>query len=129
MVTTDYYLDLVIGEAKTDIIWNLYESVPAQLAVFRFNSVICQATMEHLMDPVGVLRKLASLVDSGGYLYLHTHTPLYAYHGLPRDYLRYFPDWFRDITMVIPDIELIELYCSTGHVFAAYRKRVLPATS
>ena len=121
MVSTDYYLDLIEG-GKTDIVWNLYEPIPKELETTRFGSVLCQATMEHLMDPVGVVRKLAELIEKDGHIYMHTHTPLYPYHSWPRDYLRYFPDWFRDIGFVIPDLELIELYCKEGHVFAAYKK-------
>ena len=78
--------------------------------------------MEHLMDPVGVVRKLIELLELGGHLYMHTLTPLYPYHNWPSDYLRYFPDWFRDLSKVLPNIELIELYCIEGHVFSAYRK-------
>lgn len=123
VTTTDFYVELVANKAPTDVLWNLYEAVPPALASLRFGSVVCQATFEHLMDPVGVLRKLAGLVAEGGYVYLHTHTPLYGYHGWPRDYLRYFPDWFRDVPQVIPEIELVELFCVEGHAFAAYRLR------
>jgi len=123
MTTTDYYLDLNPNARHTDVVWNLYDPIPADLVAMQFGSVICQATMEHLMDPVGVLRKFATLLVDGGHLYLHTHTPLYAYHASPRDYLRYFPDWFRDIGLVILEIEVVEVYCMAGHAFAVYRKR------
>lgn len=128
MTATDYYVDLNPKAGHTDVAWNLYEPIPADLSSRHFDSVICQATMEHLLDPVGVLRKIAALLANGGHLYLHTHTPLYAYHACPRDYLRYFPDWFRDVGLVIPEIEVIEVYCAAGHAFAAYRKRVAAAT-
>lgn len=122
MIATDYYLDL-IDSGKTDVIWNLYDEIPKELNKNSFGSIVCQATMEHLMDPVGVVRKFVEILEEGGHLYLHTHTPMYQYHPWPADYLRYFPDWFRDLQMCIPEIQLIELYCVEGHVFAAYRKR------
>jgi SAM-dependent methyltransferase len=127
MVTTDYFLDLNSQHAQTDVLWNLYEPIPSDLAATQFGSVVCQATLEHLVDPVGVLRKLIGLLADGGHLYMHTHTPLFPYHGWPKDYSRFFPEWFRDIGLVIPEIEVIEVYCKAGHAFAAYRKRVVSA--
>lgn len=121
MVATDYYLNLIEG-GETDVLWNLYEEIPSQLEKCTFGSVVSQATMEHLMDPVGVVRKWIELLEVGGHLYMHTHTPMYPYHSWPSDYLRYFPDWFRDLSMVVPNIEIIELYCKEGHAFSAYRK-------
>lgn len=127
MVATDYYLGLGKNQAQTDVVWNLYEPIPPELGVTSFGSVVCQATFEHLMDPVGVMRKLATLLGDGSHLYLHTHTPLYPYHGWPKDYLRYFPDWFLDLGSVVPDLEVVEMYCARGHGFAAYRKRPVSA--
>jgi len=124
VIATDFYVDLNPELGETDIVWNLYNSIPKKLSVKKFDSIICQATFEHIIDPVGVLRKLASLLTDGGYLYLHTHTPLYPYHACPRDYLRYFPDWFHDISLVIPSIKVIEVYCVEGHAFSVYQKIV-----
>jgi hypothetical protein len=128
MVATDYYLDLNSKESETDVVWNLYESIPQDLAAMQFHSVVCQATFEHLLDPVGVLRNLTSLLVEGGHLYLHTHTPLFPYHGWPKDYLRFFPEWFRDVSLLIPEIEAIEVCCVAGHAFACYCKHVAAAT-
>ena len=47
---------------------------------------------------------------------------MYPYHNWPCDYLRYFPDWFRDVEQIIPNLKLVELYCKEGHAFAAYKK-------
>lgn len=123
VVATDYYLDIGPAQARTDVVWNLYEPIPEVLAETKFGSVICQATVEHILDPVGVLRKLVAVLGDGGYLYLHTHSPLFPYHACPKDYLRFFPEWFRDVSLLIPEMEAIELYCAKGHTFAAYRKR------
>ena len=121
MISTDFYLDL-IEDGKTDVLWNLYEPIPEKLEKLSFGSILCQATFEHLMDPIGVTKKFSELLENGGFLYLHTHTPMYPYHNWPSDYLRYFPDWFRDIEQIIPNLKLVELYCKEGHAFAAYKK-------
>jgi len=52
---------------------------------------------------------------------MKTHTPAYQYHGYPKDYLRYFPDWFKDVGGVLGNLALVELLCLDGHAFAAYR--------
>ena len=127
-VTTDYFPELTSphqdGTGGCDVIWNLYEEPPAQLQPHSFNSIVCQATVEHLHDPVGVLRRLAGLQSSGGRLYLHSHTPGFEYHGFPNDYLRYWPEWFRDMPLSIPSYSLDELLCLGGHAFAVYQRRV-----
>jgi SAM-dependent methyltransferase len=123
ITTTDYFLNLTSQRNQTDIVWNLYDPIPPGLTGAQFGSVICQATLEHILDPVGVLRKLVELLADGGHLYLHTHTPLFPYHPWPRDYLRFFPDWFRDLSLVIPEIHAIEVYYAKGHAFATYHKR------
>jgi hypothetical protein len=121
ILTTDYYLGLV-EDGRTDIIWNLYDQIPLDLSSHRFSSIVCQATFEHLMDPVGVIRNFVLLLEEGGYIYMHTHTPMYPYHPWPKDYLRFFPDWFYDIPEIVSNIKLTELYCKEGHVFAVYHK-------
>jgi len=120
-VTTDYYLDLQ-PHPQCDLVWNLCSpDVPVE---FRgaFASIVCQATLEHVPDPVQTLRNLATALRPGGMLYVQTHTPAYRYHGYPCDYLRYFPDWFKDVGGVLGTLGLVELLCLDGHAFAAYRR-------
>ena len=82
-VATDFHFGLGSHVDETDVQWDLYEPAPDVLLSTWFGSVVCQATLEHLLDPVGVLRKFADLTDAGGHVFIHTHTPLYAYHGMP----------------------------------------------
>lgn len=119
-ICTDYYTEL-IKDASTDIIWNLYDNAPNSLPTAFFNSIICQATFEHLLDPVGVLKKLVSIANNGANIYLHTHLPLYPHHSWPSDYLRFYPEWFKDVCMLIPEITLYESFAYQGHIFALYR--------
>lgn len=118
--TTDYYLDLQ-PTPQCDVVWDLCSAViPDQLR--GFSSVVNQATMEHIRDPVQVMQNLIKLMEPGGILYLQTHTPAFYYHGYPRDYIRYFPDWFIDIPETVREIKLLELLCVDGHAFAVYQK-------
>jgi len=122
-VTTDYYLDLQPNpNAKCDVVWDLCaKTIPDELN--HFNSIINQATFEHIIDPVQVMRNLVRVLEPQGLLYFQTHTPAFYYHGYPRDYLRYFPDWFMDIPKIIENIDLLELLCFDGYAFAVYKKK------
>lgn len=120
-VTTDYYLQLQ-PNPECDVEWDLCSlDVPVKLN--NFTSVINQATLEHVSDPVQVIRNLVEVLESDGLLYLQTHTPAFKYHGYPRDYLRYFPDWFIDLPQILNSIYLLELLCIDGHVFAVFKKK------
>jgi len=118
---TDYYVDLQ-PEPQCDLVWNLCS--PESPLEFRgtFSSVICQATLEHVLDPVQAVRNLSQALLPGGMLYIQTHTPAYSYHSYPRDYLRFFPDWFEDLGEFLQTVRLVELLCLDGHAFAVYRR-------
>jgi SAM-dependent methyltransferase len=119
----DYFLDIGSVGIETDFIWNMYEDPSEEIINHgKFNAIICSATFEHIMDPVGVLKRLAQLLAKNGFLYMHTHTPLFPYHAFPRDYIRFYPDWFIDVTQFITSLELEELHAQSGHIFACYRK-------
>lgn len=120
-VTTDYYLDLQ-PHPQCDVVWDLCSPELPKEFEGGFSSVINQATMEHIMDPAQVMRNLSNVLRPGGLLYMQTHTPAFAYHGYPKDYLRYFPDWFQDIGGFLKTLSLVELLCLDGHAFAVYRR-------
>lgn len=123
--TCDYFLEVKNGSVETDFLWNMYEDPPSEMLLNgKFDAIVCQATFEHLMDPVGVLKRLTQLLSVNGFLYLHTHTPLYPYHACPRDYIRFHPDWFTDITQLVVSLKLKEMHAESGHVFACYTKRM-----
>jgi len=120
-VCTDYYTNLR-ADNPCDVVWNVYEEAPAQLEPGSFDSVICQAMLEHIMDPAGAMCRFCRLTAPGGMVYVHTHTPGYPYHAYPRDYVRFWPDWFRDIETVVPHLRLVEMVCLGGSAFATYQR-------
>lgn len=122
-IATDYFTEIARNQNQPDVLWNLYEDPPSQLKQPGFNSIVCQATMEHIHDPIGVLRRLVGLLEHTGYLYIHTHTPGFQYHSFPRDYLRFYPDWFQDIPLTIPDVEVVEIHCVDGYAFCVLAKK------
>lgn len=119
--TTDYYIDLQ-PHPQCDIIWDLCSKITPR-GFCKYSSIINQATLEHIIDPMQVLRNLIEILDTNGYIYIQTHSPSFHYHGYPRDYLRYFPDWFIDLPSSLGTIDLIEMICIDGHVFVVYEKK------
>lgn len=95
-------------------------NLPAVVA--NVDLVVCQATLEHVHDPWSAILNMSSILNSGGLLTIHTHVPPFHYHPYPRDYLRFFPDWFIDVQVHLPNLELLELCDNGGHIFSAYRK-------
>jgi len=122
-VATDYFTEISPNQSPPDVLWNMYEEPPTSLKPGSFSSSICQATLEHVHDPIGVLRRLVALLGPNGYLYIHTHTPGYQYHPFPRDYLRFYPVWFQDIPLTIPAVEVVEIHCAGGHALCLIRKK------
>jgi hypothetical protein len=117
-IATDYYLELHSKSQETDIVWNLYEEPPG----IQVDSIVCQATFEHLMDPVGVLNRFLKILSKNGHVYLHTHTPVFPYHPFPKDYLRYNPEWFVDLPEIITGLRTLEVICVYNHAFAVFQK-------
>ena len=113
--TVDYYDNM--GE-KVDLplnicdFWNINEV---------YDTVVCQATLEHVYDPVASMKNMSAALVPGGTVLIHTHVPGMKYHPHPRDYLRYYPDWFVDIAPRV-GLELLDLVENGVHIFARYRK-------
>jgi SAM-dependent methyltransferase len=114
---TDYYVELQ-PEPHCDVVWDLC-AAQTHPALGQYDSIVCQATLEHVLDPIQALRNLAALLNPGGHILVQTHTPAFHYHAYPRDYLRYFPDWFADAGSIV-GLDLVELLCVDGHAFAVY---------
>lgn len=87
----------------------------------KFNMVVCQATFEHLYDPYSAMLNLTSCLTTNGILTIHTHVPGFFYHPHPRDYIRFYPDWFIDAAKFF-NVELLELCYDEVNIFSAYRK-------
>ena len=122
-ISTDYYLEISdTANKETHYVWNLYKDPPSDLREQEINSILFQATLEHLIDPVAVMKNLTKILAPEGHIYIHTHTPLYPYHACPKDYLRYQADWFIDIGDYLENISLMELVTEDGHIFSCYKK-------
>jgi SAM-dependent methyltransferase len=114
--TLSFFDDMNKGN---DLIFNLCQPIDI---TNKFDMVICQAIFEHLYDPVMAMRNLINLTASDGSILIHTHTPGFFYHPWPRDYLRFYPDWFLDVQKFLGGVTLKELCNTETNIFAVFKK-------
>ena len=91
---------------------------PLHLPVF--SGIIAQAVLEHVVNPFGIMSWLIMCLQPGGYIYIHTHTPEFGYHAEPIDCLRFFPDWFRTLSVYLP-VTCLDLVQEAGHILVLLR--------
>jgi SAM-dependent methyltransferase len=78
-----------------DVRWNFEEAPPLQA---RYDCIVSQSMLEHLVDPYKHVRDCAALISPGGHLILQTVMPGFPYHRHPVDCMRFYPDWFEEIS-------------------------------
>jgi hypothetical protein len=86
-----------------------------------FNVVILQSLLEHVIDPVQLIKNLSYIVLSGGIIIIFTHNVLMPLHRYPIDTLRFHTDYFLNLGKYIGmDYEYSKN--SGNGVYAVYRK-------
>ena len=94
----------------TDYEWN-FEKEPPSMGKFDF--IISQAMLEHLLNPYKHVSDLSCMLNSGGRLVLQTHIPGFKYHRYPIDCVRFYPDWFEEtakrLNLLVRDRYISEL--------------------
>jgi len=85
------------GIHEMDHYWNFEGPPPESLTSTKFGLIISQAMIEHLIDPFKHISDLASLLDRGGELIIHSVLPGFFYHRVPIDCFRFYPDWFETV--------------------------------
>ncbi len=131
--TSDLFPELM-SDSPSDLpdhIWDVCLDPPPGLASMSFDSIVCHALLEHVIDPTSAILHMLSLLNSGGLLYLMTHTPAYHKHSYPRDYVRFHHDYFEDLPAYLEKrnglfVELLEMYSRGGVVCVCYRKLTIP---
>ena len=128
--TCDLFPDLMGAEpdCKPDVIWDICRQAPPTLTLSAFDSVVCQALLEHVIDPTRAILNMTRLLSLGGRFYFQTHTPSFTKHQVPRDYVRFHHDYFEDLpSFLLEDhgihFALEELYSKEG-IVAGLMKRI-----
>lgn len=79
---------------QVDYNWD-FEKTPPPFG--KFDIIISQAMIEHLIDPYSHVKDLVHSMEKDGHLILHTVIPGFPYHRYPVDCIRFYPDWFEEI--------------------------------
>lgn len=107
------------GLGSCDYHWNFEENPPKKIG--KFDLIISQAIIEHLIDPAKHVSDLVLLLKKDGYLILHSVLPGFDYHRFPIDTLRFYPDWFEEMARKL-NLIVEEKYLRGSHLFYVYKK-------
>ena len=107
-----------LGGSNTDLVRDL--TLPNNF-LEQFDWVFNQATVEHVVDPVAVLRNCRHALFPGGLMFVHSHGPAFRYHPAPIDCYRFLPDIFTAWATHL-DLTLEDSLWTEAHIFAVYRK-------
>jgi len=103
-----------------DFHWNFEEDPPD---FGKFHCIVSQAMLEHLIDPYKHVKDLTGALEEGGYLILHTVIPGFPYHRFPIDCVRFFPDWFEEVSKKLK-LEICDKYVGQLRILYNLRKPV-----
>ena len=106
------------GLADVDFKWDFEENPPQ---IGKFDLIISQAILEHLINPYKHMYDLTSLLYLGGYLIVHSVIPGFWYHRYPIDAFRFFPDWFEEIAKRL-SLSIVRKRIKRTHIFYMYKK-------
>lgn len=114
-------VDLFYHESEVDFKIDICDK-KQMLQLPSYDIIVCQATLEHLFNPIDAVYNMLDALKTHGSLLIHTHTQYTIYHPYPKDYFRFFPDWFIDVPKYGRNIQLLDLLDHDGHIFASYTK-------
>jgi len=128
-VTTDLNAQGASGGEmdRPDIVWDVCLPPPEALASRRFDSVVAQCLLEHVVSPAEAVASFLSVTNAGGHVYLVTHTPFFRLHQAPNDFLRFTHDFFFQLPAYVKSragitAELVELYSKDAAVTVCYKR-------
>ena len=107
------------GVLDVDMYWNFEEKSPEMGS---FDLIISQAILEHLIAPYEHLVSLAKLLNTDGYLLVHTVTPGFIYHRYPIDTYRFFPDFFETFAQK-NDLLVHRKRVNDNHIFYMFQRK------
>lgn len=126
-VCSDLFADLMDGESAVDFLWDVCSDPVATFGTKRFDSLIANALLEHVIAPTTAVLNMIELLNHDGMIYIMTHTPQYHYHAYPRDYVRFHHDYFHDMAdyvgrVVKINIRLVEIFSDRGVICVCYKR-------
>ena len=107
-----------VGFANADVIWDITKPLGNES---KFDWIICQATLEHVKDPVAAIKNMADVLSPNGIMYIHSVGPDFPIHRYPVDCYRFLPDAL-DAFAELAKIKALDYFWSSKHWFAVYQK-------
>ena len=107
------------GLSDVDYLWNFEEDVPA--IEKNFDLIISQAILEHLLNPYKHFNDMNRLVNNRGHIIIHSVMPGFNYHRYPIDAVRFFPDWFEEVSKRFK-LKIVKKRIRDTHIFYMYQK-------
>jgi len=101
-----------------DYYWNFEDDPPP---IGTYHLIVSQAILEHLINPYKHMVDLHGLLEPGGILIVHSVLPGYFYHRYPVDCLRFYPDWFEEVSGRL-GFTVVAKHMHRGHLFYKLRK-------
>ena len=109
-----------IGAEPSDIDWNICISPDRKLR--DQNWIICQAVLEHVVNPYDAVENMISLLKRNGRLFIHTHSPKFQEHRFPIDCYRFLKDiWFEYAKEF--NVKIDDLLWTDRHSFVVYKQK------
>lgn len=109
-----------LGEG--DIPWDM----TVRQDVGKWDVIISQATLEHVIDPAACMVNMCLSLAPGGHLLVHTVGPKFGFHRYPVDCCRFFPDFFfGSIELLMRENVLcwvVDYYDDRNHIFFNIRR-------
>ena len=83
----------------------------------KYSVVMHQSLLEHVVDPVSVIRNLNDFLLPGGIQVIQTVNIFCSLHRYPIDTLRFFPDFFLNLGNYLP-VKCINSFIENGSIYA-----------
>ncbi len=83
----------------------------------KYSVVMHQSLLEHVVDPVTVIRNLNDFLLPGGIQVIQTVNIYSSMHRYPIDTLRFFPDFFENLSNYLP-VKCLDTFMENGSIYA-----------
>jgi len=87
----------------------------------QFSVILHQSLLEHVVDPVTVIKNLNDFLIPGGVQVIQTVNIYASEHRYPIDTLRFFPDFFQSLGKYL-NLECTESFFENQSIYAVLRK-------
>jgi hypothetical protein len=92
----------------------------------KFQVVMHQSLLEHVIDPVTVIRNLNDFLIPGvGIQVIQTVNIYCSLHRFPIDSLRFFPDFFENLEKYV-DVKCLSTFMENGSIYAVLQNNQRP---